>query len=166
MGGHIIKVPLISQLESCCFCTLELKYSLPTVPSSVPEPQWVYSGDAVELPKDETSHILGFIGNVGPLGIMKFCFSAWVLEAHDYKCSTHCLPHHLLPNWRQHNETMGSRSSFRINGARYGTCRSVKSGLVMVGRGVCLCMCVLECAWAWLICTKKMDTIKTELPRG
>lgn len=75
-------------------------------------------------------------------------------------------PHLLLPNWREHNETMGSRLSFCINCALYGTCQSVESGLVMVERGVFGHVCVLVCVRAWLICTKKMDTIKTELPWG
>lgn len=39
-----------------------------------------------------TTQFLRFIVHEGPLGIMKFCFPAWVWEAHDYKCSSHCLP--------------------------------------------------------------------------
>lgn len=42
--------------------------------------------------------------------------------------------HHLLPNWRQYNETIGSRPSFCISNTLRGTCQSVKSGVVMVGR--------------------------------
>lgn len=79
-----------------------------------------------------TTQFLRFIVHEGPLGIMKFCFPAWVWEAHDYKCSSHCLPSS-PPNWRQYNETMGSRSSLCVNGMLYGTCQSVKSAVVEVG---------------------------------